>query len=79
MTGIVHGVFSDSVSAVLASVNMTIWNGTTIENTHTRYTMRQNRLFTREMYHAAMDVHTRISAVDSTVMISELATDCRNG
>ena len=32
--GIVHGRLSFRVSAVFASVNMTIWNGTTMENTH---------------------------------------------
>ncbi|CCX41944.1 unknown [Clostridium sp. CAG:1024] len=31
--GMVQGVLSFSVSAVFASVNMTIWNGTTMENT----------------------------------------------
>lgn len=31
--GIVQGVFSFSVSAVFASVNITIWKGTTMENT----------------------------------------------
>ena len=30
--------------------------------------MRQNLLFTREMYHAAMEVHSRISPADSSVM-----------
>jgi len=35
MTGIVQGVLSLSVSAVFASVNMTIWKGTTMENTQT--------------------------------------------
>ena len=33
-TGIVHGVLSWSLSAVLERVNITIWKGTTIENTH---------------------------------------------
>ena len=32
--GMVHGVLSFRVSAVLERVNMTIWNGTTIEKTH---------------------------------------------
>jgi hypothetical protein len=32
--GIVNGVFSRRLSAVLDSVNITIWKGTTIEKTH---------------------------------------------
>ena len=32
--GMVQGVFSFRVSAVLLRVNMTIWKGTTMENTH---------------------------------------------
>ena len=47
---------------------MTIWNGTTIENTHMRYTSLQKRLFTRVMYHAAMDVQMSMSAVENTVI-----------
>ena len=34
---------------------------------------------TREMYHAAIDVHRRMSAVETTVMIRLYATDFANG
>ena len=49
-------------------VNITIWNGTTIENTHRKYTILLKTLPTREIYHAAMDVHRRISAEETIVM-----------
>ena len=66
--GMVKGVFRWSWSAVRDRVNMTIWKGTTMENTHRKYSALQNTEFTRAIYHAAMEVHTRIRAVDSTVM-----------
>ena len=68
MTGMVQGVFRRRVSAVLDRVNITIWKGTTMENTQAKYTMRQNRESTRAMYQAAMEVNSRIRPVDSRVI-----------
>ena len=61
-------MFSESVSAVRASVNITIWKGTTMENTHRKYTILLSRLPTREIYHAAMEVHSRIRTVETMVI-----------
>ena len=41
-----------------------------MENTHRKYSPLQNREFTRAIYHAAMEVHSRIRAVDSRVMMT---------
>ena len=73
--GIVHGVLSLSVSAVKVSVNMTIWNGTIMENTNMKYTILQMVLPTREMYHAAIDVQSRMSATDKTVITTLYSTE----
>ena len=64
----VQGVFSLSWSAVLDRVNITIWKGTTMENTHRKYSALQKGESTRAMYQAAMEVPMRMRAVDSTVM-----------
>ena len=66
--GMVQGVFRWRVLAVLDRVNMTIWKGTTMENTHRKYSALQNREFTRAIYQAAMEVHSRIRAVDRMVI-----------
>ena len=68
MTGIVQGVLSLSVSAVFASVNMTIWKGTTMENTISRFMNLLSLLFTRVRYQPVMEQHSRISATLVTVM-----------
>lgn len=64
----VQGVFRWRVLAVLDRVNMTIWKGTTMENTHRKYSALQNREFTRAIYQAAMEVHSRMRAVDRRVI-----------
>ena len=64
----VHGVLSFSLSAVLERVNITIWKGTTMENTHRKYSALQKTEFTRAMYQAAMEVPIRIRAVERMVM-----------
>ena len=48
-----QGVFSLRVSAVLDRVNMTIWKGTTIEKTISRFIPLDSRLLTRVRYPAA--------------------------
>ena len=48
---------------------MTIWKGTTMENTHRKYTTLEAISSTREMYHAAMEVHSRIRIADRMVII----------
>ncbi len=71
MKQILNGVLKPSLSAKPESVNMSIWKGTTMENTKRKYTALQKRLFTRTTYQAHMEQHTRISATEVTVMMSE--------
>ena len=66
--GMVQGVFSFSLSAVLDRVYITIWKGITMEKTHRKYSALQNREFTRAMYQAAMEVKSRIRKADIRVM-----------
>ncbi len=66
--GMVNGVLSFRVSAVLDSVNITIWKGTTIEKMQSVYRILQNLESTRAMYQAAMEQQMRISTVESTVI-----------
>ena len=63
-----HGVFRLSWSAVLDRVNMTIWKGTTMENTISRFINLLSLLFTRVRYQPVMEQHSRISATLVTVM-----------
>ena len=63
-----HGVFRLSWSAVLDRVNMTIWKGTTMENTISRFMNLLSLLFTRVRYQPVMEQHSRISTTLVTVM-----------
>ena len=53
-------------------VNITIWNGTIIENRHRKYSAVVKRFFTRLIYHAHMEVHRMITPTDSTVIKREV-------
>ena len=66
-----NGVLSFSVSAVLERVNITIWNGTTIEKTHSKYIALEIAEVTRVMYQPHIEQHSRISSTEETVMIAE--------
>ena len=63
-----HGVLSFNISASLERVNMTIWNGTIMLNRNNVYSSFAAQLFTRTIHHAHIEVHTRISATEPTVM-----------
>ena len=63
-----QGVFSLRVSAVLERVNMTIWKGTTIENTMSRFINLLSLLFTRVRYQPVMEQHSRMRTTLETVM-----------
>ena len=56
-----QGLFSFSRSAVLDKVNMTIWKGTTMENTISKFMNLLSLLFTRVRYQPVMEQHSRIS------------------
>ena len=71
MMQMLNGLFSRSVSAVLERVNMTIWNGTTIENAHSRYISLETLEVTRVMYQPHIEQHSRMSTTEVTVMTSE--------
>ena len=62
-----HGVFNPSMSAIFESVNITIWNGTIMLNRNSRYNAFAQRLFTRTIHHAHIDVHNRINPTAPTV------------
>ncbi len=51
---------------------MTIWNGTTMLNTHKPYISLESLPLTRVMYHAHMEQHSRISTTELTVMTSAI-------
>ena len=57
-----QGVFSLRVSAVLDRVNMTIWKGTTIEKTMSRFMNLLSLLFTRVRYQPVIEQQSRMSA-----------------
>ena len=63
-----HGVFSLRVSAGLDRVNMTIWNGTTMEKTMSRFMNLLSLLLTRVRYQPVMEQHSRMSTTLDTVM-----------
>jgi len=63
-----HGVFSFRMFAILERVNITIWNGTTMENRHSMYMVFVSVLVTRLMYQAHMEVQSRITATENTVI-----------
>ena len=71
MMQMLNGVFRLRMSAVLESVNMTIWNGTTMENAHSRYISLDTVELTRVMYQAHMEQHRMIRMTEVIVMISE--------
>ena len=52
----------------LERVNITIWNGTTMENRHSMYMVFVSVLVTRLMYQAHMEVQSRITATENTVI-----------
>ena len=56
-----QGVFSLRVSAVLDRVNMTIWKGTTIEKTMSRFMNLLSLLFTRVRYQPVIEQQSRMS------------------
>ena len=66
-----NGVLSLSVSAVLERVNITIWNGTTIENTQSRYIALEIMELTRGMYQPHIEQHSRISTTEVIVIVAE--------
>ena len=57
-----QGVFRLRVSAVLDRVNMTIWKGTTMEKTMSRFMNLLSLLFTRVRYQPVMEQHSRMRA-----------------
>ncbi len=61
-------MFSRSRSVTRDKVNITIWKGTTMENTHRVYSVLVVRLLTRVMNQANMDVQIRITTTEPTVM-----------
>ena len=63
-----QGVFSLRVSAVLDRVNMTIWKGTTMEKTISRFIPLDSRLCTRVRYQPHMEQHSKIRNTLVTVM-----------
>ncbi len=63
-----QGVRSPVRSATSDKVNITIWNGTTMVNTQNKYNSFVNLLFTRAIYHAHIEVHTRITRTEPTVI-----------
>ena len=63
-----QGVRSPVRSATSDKVNITIWNGTTMENTQSKYNSFVNLLFTLVIYHAHIEVHTRITSTEPTVI-----------
>ena len=63
-----QGVLSLVRSATRDRVNITIWKGTTMENTQSRYRIFVNFVFTLVIYQAHMDVHTRITSTEPTVI-----------
>ena len=58
-------------------VNMTIWKGTTMENTQSRYKNLVARLFTRVINQANMEVQIRMTSTEPTVMTTVHTTDMR--
>ena len=73
-----QGVESPRRSATSESVNMTIWNGTTMESTHRRYTPFVKRFATRVMNHAHIEQQMRITRTEPTVMKTVQPTASRN-
>ena len=63
-----QGVLSLRVSAVLDRVNMTIWKGTTIEKTISRFIPLDRTLWTRVRYQPHMEQQSRIKKTLVTVM-----------
>ena len=59
---------SPVLSATRDKVNITIWNGTTMENTHRRYRTFVNFVFTLVMYQAHMEVQIRITSTEPRVI-----------
>jgi len=49
-------------------VNITIWKGTTMDSTNRKYSALLTTPFTRVMYQAHMEQHTRIRATEVRVM-----------
>ena len=68
MIMIPQGVFNPVLSATKDSVNITIWKGTTMENTHSRYNAWVNFDFTLVIYQAHIDVQIRITSTEPTVI-----------
>ena len=64
----VQGVFNFNLSAVWDRVNITIWNGTTMENANSKYIILLNALFTRVIYHAHMEQKSKIAATEVMVI-----------
>ena len=65
------GLLRLSVSAVLERVNITIWNGTTMENAQSRYISLETVPVTRVMYQPHIEQHSRIRMTEVTVITSE--------
>ena len=63
-----QGVFSFRVSAVLERVNITIWKGTTMENTISRFMNLLSLLFTRVRYQPVIEQHSKIKNTLLTVI-----------
>ena len=72
-----QGVPSLSRSVTRDRVNMTIWKGTTMENTQSRYKNLVARLFTRVINQANMEVQIRMTSTEPTVMTTVHTTDMR--
>lgn len=60
-----------SISAILDNVNITIWNGTIIENANRKYIPVVNVFFTLVIYHAHIEVHNTIKNTEPTVINKE--------
>ncbi len=72
-----QGVPRRSRSVTRERVNITIWKGTTMEKTHRRYKSLVAVLFTRVIYQANMEVQSRMTTTDPTVITTVQRTDSR--
>ena len=72
------GLFSFNISASLDMVNMTIWNGTTIENTNRQYNVLLSLVLTLVIYHAVMEVKSTITRTEPTVMNADQPNAAKN-
>ena len=83
MKQIVYGLLKRSpkmfnLSAVLDSVNITIWNGTTMENANRKYKPEDTNPFTLVIYQEHMEQRRRIATTDVNVITTLYPKLCKN-